>query len=397
MSNPSDVAVVPHANSFLYCLLGSAPSVAADILRANPTKRADLHRAIYESRPQGETYDAMMARLLPNGLPMSSPIAAPAVAVGATLRHQDGRTGVFVCTEKDGRYRVQSLKGKGFWVFHPDDCEQVAPSAATDDLVDRFAAALKAKLREAEAKHGHTDDWTRDDWRDALRDQLQEHVLKGDPRDVAAYCAFAWHHSWSLAPDAEEPEACPVCAVIFQPADPCLTDVDLGTCHAACLEGSPIVDLASREPISDASIEPQPYRYDSLAQPKPGLAITLVASAVQGALAIRKWENHGLSDGEHRLYLAKPAPVGPAHGDLWWNPDNEETGFTHWADAFEDAADAVDDRQPIRLQRANRLPDVWGVRIDLDTNGDGVADDSELRVFATEAEAFAALKPEAKP
>lgn len=28
---------------------------------------------------------------------------------------------------------------------------------------------------------------------------LAEHVAKGDPRDVAAYCAFAWHHGWSTA------------------------------------------------------------------------------------------------------------------------------------------------------------------------------------------------------
>jgi hypothetical protein len=50
---------------------------------------------------------------------------AASVAVGAMLRHHDGRTGIYVCTEEDGRYRVQSLKGKGFWVFHADDCRQV--------------------------------------------------------------------------------------------------------------------------------------------------------------------------------------------------------------------------------------------------------------------------------
>lgn len=50
-------------------------------------------------------------------------MTASAVALGATLRHHDGRTGTFVRREEDGRYCVQSLKGKGFWVFHPNDCE----------------------------------------------------------------------------------------------------------------------------------------------------------------------------------------------------------------------------------------------------------------------------------
>jgi len=52
---------------------------------------------------------------------------APMVEPGAILRHRDGRTGAFVSVEDDGRYRVQSLKGNGFWVFHPDDCV-VAPA-----------------------------------------------------------------------------------------------------------------------------------------------------------------------------------------------------------------------------------------------------------------------------
>lgn len=75
-----------------------------------------------------------------------------------------------------------------------------APASAVDDLVDRFAVALKEKLHAAEAKYGHDDAWLRDDWRDDLIRQLGEHVQKGDPRDVAAYCAFAWHHAWSVGP-----------------------------------------------------------------------------------------------------------------------------------------------------------------------------------------------------
>jgi hypothetical protein len=75
-------------------------------------------------------------------------------------------------------------------------------SVAGDDdialLVWRFAAALETKLRAAEVKYGHNDAWKRNDWRESLIRQLHEHIEKGDPRDVAAYCAFAWHHGWSL-------------------------------------------------------------------------------------------------------------------------------------------------------------------------------------------------------
>jgi len=49
-------------------------------------------------------------------------------AGASVLRHNDGRTGTFVCVEPDGRYRVQSLKGKGFWIFHPCDCALATPN-----------------------------------------------------------------------------------------------------------------------------------------------------------------------------------------------------------------------------------------------------------------------------
>lgn len=56
--------------------------------------------------------------------------AAAALTPGTTLRHRDGRTGTFVSVEEDGRYHVRSLKGSGFWVFHPADCWPVASELA---------------------------------------------------------------------------------------------------------------------------------------------------------------------------------------------------------------------------------------------------------------------------
>lgn len=65
---------------------------------------------------------------------------------------------------------------------------------ATADLVQRFAAALAQKLAAAEKKYGYSDAWASPDWMDKCRADLLHHVAKGDPRDVAAYCAFLWHH-----------------------------------------------------------------------------------------------------------------------------------------------------------------------------------------------------------
>jgi hypothetical protein len=74
---------------------------------------------------------------------------------------------------------------------------QCAPTDPLTDLVERFSKALLAKLRLAEA-NGRSG-WDRDDWEKQCQEGLLRHVDKGDPRDVAAYCAFMWHHGWITA------------------------------------------------------------------------------------------------------------------------------------------------------------------------------------------------------
>lgn len=65
-------------------------------------------------------------------------------------------------------------------------------------LATEFADALYEKLLKAEKKYNHGNAWKNDDWRESCLRQLCAHIDKGDPLDVAAYCAFAWHHRWSL-------------------------------------------------------------------------------------------------------------------------------------------------------------------------------------------------------
>jgi hypothetical protein len=68
---------------------------------------------------------------------------------------------------------------------------------ATRSLVRRFSFALAHKLQAAEQKYGYSDGWRSADWMDECRAKLREHLEKGDPRDVANYCAFLWHHGES--------------------------------------------------------------------------------------------------------------------------------------------------------------------------------------------------------
>lgn len=68
------------------------------------------------------------------------------------------------------------------------------------DLVARFSEGLLEKLRAAEKKYGFNNDWMRPDWEAECQKHLAEHLAKGDPRDVAAYAAFCWHHGWPTVP-----------------------------------------------------------------------------------------------------------------------------------------------------------------------------------------------------
>lgn len=60
-----------------------------------------------------------------------------------------------------------------------------------------FAAHLYDKAMKARDKYGfHPLGWATPDWEAELQKGLAEHLLKGDPRDVAVYAMFAWFHGW---------------------------------------------------------------------------------------------------------------------------------------------------------------------------------------------------------
>jgi hypothetical protein len=106
----------------------------------------------------------------------------------------------------DDDSRLDEITDAAIQAFAAPAAPAVAPHP-DDEAVDQFAIALKAKLAESRAKG-------RRGWKHCdpafLSASLREHVEKGDPRDVAAYCMMLWHQEQPIAAPApaEPPEGC---------------------------------------------------------------------------------------------------------------------------------------------------------------------------------------------
>ena len=128
----------------------------------------------------------------------------------------DAALGINALDETQLFERLESL----YWIGAKASLDALTPPGlhpATQQLVQRFAAALAAKLHDAETKHGFADGWRSKGWMRECREALKLHVAKGDPIDVAAHCAFLWHHGerTSLRP---APPPAPKPAPAFEPA-----------------------------------------------------------------------------------------------------------------------------------------------------------------------------------
>ncbi|EDN4942837.1 DUF550 domain-containing protein [Salmonella enterica subsp. enterica serovar Norwich] len=114
--------------------------------------------------------------------------------------------------------------------LHPD----------TQNLVADFCTALAEKLYGAQLKYGYDADWKQDGWATQCLSHFHQHIAKGDPRDVAAYCAFMWYHGWKT-----EPVSGPVVPEEIEPDSNNTYDYVDGwsACRAAMLQGG--------EPVSN--------------------------------------------------------------------------------------------------------------------------------------------------
>jgi len=80
---------------------------------------------------------------------------------------------------------------------------------------------------------------------------------------------------WAGAAPSEDVEPtdelvrCDICAKPLNPDDNCATDIELGICHAECLEGSPVVNLDTGEPLPDGELHT--YRFGDLDPAPPAV------------------------------------------------------------------------------------------------------------------------------
>ncbi len=120
---------------------------------------------------------------------------------GVDANRQSQRSGIPVCvTTSDAEAIIAALTAsEAREVSLPENLH-----TDTASLVRRFAVALGEKLYRSQEKYGYGASWSETDWQDKCRADLEHHVAKGDPLDVAAYAAFAWHHGWATGLPASE-------------------------------------------------------------------------------------------------------------------------------------------------------------------------------------------------
>lgn len=110
--------------------------------------------------------------------------AVPHIKYGFWMAYQAGGAELVEAVEKAQQAPIMPLG------LHPD----------TQKLVADFCTALAEKLYKAQLKYGYDTDWKQDGWPSQCQAHFHQHIAKGDPRDVAAYCAFMWWHGWSTKP-----------------------------------------------------------------------------------------------------------------------------------------------------------------------------------------------------
>lgn len=153
-----------------------------------------MYAALVEAR------DLLLERI--HGNPARSAAHNARVRIEAAIAGQNARRNQAIAGKSDDGGTTSAEEAERGWPgeavarLHP----------AKRDLVDHFSMALAEKLAEAEQKHGFKDGWLDPTWQDECRRQLHHHAAKGDPRDVAAYCAFCWHHGWPTTLPASPPE-----------------------------------------------------------------------------------------------------------------------------------------------------------------------------------------------
>ncbi|EJQ1998384.1 DUF550 domain-containing protein [Salmonella enterica] len=138
--------------------------------------------------------------------------------------------------------------------LHPD----------TQNLVANFCTALAEKLYGAQLKYGYDADWKQDGWHTQCLAHFHQHIAKGDPRDVAAYCAFMWYHGWKTESVSGPvvPEECPadISVLMASHSDSLFNDDDAQEIWNACRA----VMLQSKYRDLSQPVDPQISEYEKI-------------------------------------------------------------------------------------------------------------------------------------
>ncbi len=180
---------------------------------------------------------------------------AGSVGGGDTASGNDGR--------EDGeggtgaQSRLQRRNGR-LYLRHADESGALSADSVGHDLDDLKAAIELAGCDTAEnlidmARIGSNVMEAIDDIR-KLDGPFKDWAPMDDPAEIVhdLYNALEYaREKAAAAPAADAPpeaDSCPVCDVPFKPDDLCAIDIEMGTCHAECLDGTPVVDLNTGEP-----------------------------------------------------------------------------------------------------------------------------------------------------
>ena len=136
------------------------------------------------------------------------------IALASLEAEESGRNPVLAYADSYRDMAKQGVESIPVWSVITDLERNIAPLYSTPPapvvpaelhpdtlkLVTDFCSALAEKLYKAQLKYGYDADWKQDGWPSQCQADFQQHIAKGDPRDVAAYCAFMWYHGWKTEP-----------------------------------------------------------------------------------------------------------------------------------------------------------------------------------------------------
>jgi len=172
-------------------------------------------------------------------------------------------------------------------------------------------------------------------------------------------------------------EQCDICAKPLNPDDICATDIELGICHAECLEGSPVVNLDTGEPLPDSELHT--YRFGDTEKVERRI------THLEAALAAEEERSKQL------LVRLDKAREGK-EPDFCYDPDEwEYTCDWEERDQVHGYGDALSVAEPMQVATLIRGPRKWVAKVPTSWDENGDPDDTEIKWFDSEEAARAAL------